>query len=127
MITRNVLIVEDDLSLNPILTQVFHSIDPLLNVDWVTSAEEGLERIRTTPYTMVVADYSLAGNGTGLDLWDYCKDDIRKIPFVVVSSIALDRYFRLVGNRVSPPFLAKPIYIGEAKQIFKAALDYSTR
>lgn len=120
---RKVLVVEDDHCLKLVMTRVFNSIDQAIELDWTTSAEEARDALQGENYSLIVADFSLEGKSTGLDLWEICQEKYPDVPFVVISSMSVIEFYKLVGdNQISPPFLPKPFYIGECRQILKSLL-----
>src|SRR5437868_3885833 len=117
---NHILVVEDDICLSHIIERIFKSLDPSAELTWVYSAEEAYLKLdeNKSKYSLIVADYTLTGHETGLDLWDKCQTSHPNIPFVMVSSLTVDMFFKLVGTqKISPPFLPKPFYTGEFKQL----------
>jgi DNA-binding NtrC family response regulator len=120
----NILVVEDDEDLKIIVERIFKSISPHITHTWVTTAEKAVTELRTEHYDLVFSDFYLRGNGTGLDLWEFCQDRFPDLPFVMTSGIELQRFFKLVGKkRASPMFLPKPFYAGECKQLIGSFLE----
>ncbi len=110
---KTVLIVEDDLALRPLWEKVFNSISKDITVDWATSAEdaENLIRFKYThgqPYHLVIADISLEGNGTGIDLWNKYGEEVAN--FAVVSALPISSYdFYTALDFGHPPYFKKPL------------------
>jgi DNA-binding NtrC family response regulator len=119
----HVLIVEDDLCLKTILGRVLGTIDPNVSYTWATSAEEAQMILAEMRVSLVIADFGLVGKTTGLDLWDYCSENLPEMPFLMISGLDIQRFFKLVGqNRISPPFLSKPFRLGECRTQIHALL-----
>jgi two-component system cell cycle sensor histidine kinase/response regulator CckA len=79
----NILIIEDnpdDISIMKRQLAKYH-----LHMDFATSGEEGLEKLKGKSYDIVVADYAMPGM-TGLDVLDKMKQDGYDIPLVMVTS-----------------------------------------
>ena len=110
---RTVLIVEDDLALRPLWEKVFSSINKGIRVDWATSAEdaESLIRFKYThgqPYHLVIADISLEGKETGIDLWNKYGEEVSN--FAVVSALPISNYdFYTAIDFGHPPYFKKPL------------------
>ncbi len=78
----NILIIEDnpnDISIMKRQLAKYH-----LDMDFATSGEEGLEKLKGKRYDIVVADYAMPGM-TGLDVLDRMKQDGYDIPLVMVT------------------------------------------
>lgn len=129
---KRVLIIEDDPAQEVILNAIFHDIDPKIEIDYVTSGEAAVQRIKEakqgikrTPYDLIVADIFLEGKMSGIDFWDICQNIFPNMPAVVMSVIPLRKFFYFIGsNNVSPPFLQKPLNLYECRQTFKRLLDH---
>jgi DNA-binding NtrC family response regulator len=123
---RNILVVEDDICLSHIIEKIFKSLDPDMTITWVYSAEAAALKLEEEQnFSLIVADYTLTGKETGLDLWDRCVRLHPDIPFIMVSSLTVDMFFKLIGtHRISPPFLPKPFYTGEFKQLVESLLHH---
>jgi response regulator of citrate/malate metabolism len=128
-ITR-VLMVEDDLCLKSIMIRTMQKIDPKAKVDWVVTAEKGMnmitERVLADErYDLIVADIGLPGEKSGLDLWQYCKAVCPETSFVFSSGMPVDRFLTILRDEmICPPLLSKPFSTGECQQVLTALLDY---
>ena len=136
---RSVFIIEDDPEMVALIERVLRGIDPRVEIDWVTSAEEATERLvskirrrgkpskRTAlPYDLIIADIFLHGAKTGVDLWRTCTDLYPEVPIVMTSGMPVEKFFKTLGaGSISPPFLAKPFALGECKTLFEAMFEYS--
>jgi DNA-binding NtrC family response regulator len=124
MTMRNVLIVEDDICTQTVMTQLLQTIDSAIKADWATSAEKAKALLRMHHYDLTIADHTLNGEGTGLDLWRLCQDKYPSMPFFMISGLGIPEFFKLVGeNQIMPAFLPKPFHVGECKQLLKCLLD----
>ena len=130
---RRVLVVEDDLALTTVIDQVLYTIDPDIECDWVSSAElaaakikEMLERSTDRPYDLVLADIFLEGNKSGLELWEFCREQFPDMPIVLTSAMPVDRFLSSIGkNLICPPYLPKPFRAGECRQVLEGMLNYA--
>jgi DNA-binding NtrC family response regulator len=119
-----VLVVEDDVDLKVILERILLKIDPALKYEWVTTAEEAAVELRRDHYALVIADFTLEGKGTGIDLWELVQERYPHIPFMMMSALDVEMFFKLVGrNRTCPIFLPKPFYSGECRQVIESLLQ----
>src|SRR5262245_10655070 len=70
---RKILVVEDDLALQPLIQRMVSKINPDSIVDWTTNAEEALELLeQDRGYDVVLSDVRLEGQKTGVDLVEEC-------------------------------------------------------
>lgn len=108
---KSVLIVEDDLALRPLWERAFKT--KTVKVDWVTSMEEAEHSIRarfqnSEPYHLVIADISLEGTGTGIDLWNRYGEEATNFVFVTGLPISKQAFHTLL-NYGYPPYYKKPL------------------
>ena len=104
---KRVLIVEDDLTIQPVLERMIRRINPNIQIDWTTRAEKALillSQSRDTsprPYEVVLTDIGLAGEKSGIDLVNECYLKQISANFVLTS-----------GNdsfTTKFPFIPKPL------------------
>ena len=125
-----VLVVEDDLCLQTILTRLLQNIDPGIEIKWMVSADEAWTEIQTKskatslPYNLFISDISTPGTKSGIDFWKTCQMRYPHTPFLFTSGMPVDEFFKTFGNPAScPPFLAKPFAVSECRQIMKILLE----
>lgn len=112
---KSVLIVEDDRSLQPLWERIFDLIDEEIHVDWITTAEEAERLIRHRfisgrPYNLVIADISLEGDETGIDLWNRYGEEAKQ--FAIVSGHPISSYdFQSHLDFGLPPYFRKPLNV----------------
>ena len=99
---KRVLIVEDDRAIYPVLTRMIGRMNREVFIEFAASAEDGEWMIRSASqaFDVIVADISLEGTKTGIDLVNECYFNIKSIPCVLTSAN------RDLDTRI--PFLAKP-------------------
>jgi DNA-binding NtrC family response regulator len=122
---KRILILEDDTSLKLLFTAILRSIDMDISFDWVSTPERATEALASpTHYDLVIADYSLSGNTTGLDVWETACRLRPGQPFLLMSVIAVDEFLKLLGNREReyPPFLPKPIDVVKCRTMISELL-----
>lgn len=99
---KNILVVEDDVTVYPILTRMIHRMNPNAHVQFAASAEAAEIQLKgfRQKFDVILSDIGLAGEKTGFDLLNNCHFEIAPIPVVLTS-----------GTRhplVAAPFLIKP-------------------
>jgi DNA-binding response OmpR family regulator len=115
-----VLVVEDDLCLQPVLEKLIMSAMGQVRVIWSTEAEVAERVLLAAEHQplAILADFYLDGNLTGLDFWRFCQNRFDQVPFAMVSNLGLDHFFKLVGPRsVAPTFLPKPFYAEDLRRL----------
>lgn len=108
---KSVLIVEDDRALHPLWERAFMA--KAVKIDWATSMEEAEQYIRVrfnsgNPYHLVIADISLEGKGTGIDLWNRYGEEASHFVFVTGLPISKQAFHTLL-NYGYPPYFKKPL------------------
>ena len=120
----HILIVEDDVCLKTILDRVLRSIDPNVSYSWTTSAEEALGILSEVKVDLVIADHTLEGVKTGIDLWEECQKKYPDLPYLMISGLEMKRFFEMVGKKKnSPPFMPKPLRVRECRFMLEGILD----
>ena len=120
---KSVLIVEDDLALRPLWERAF--LSKKVVIDWATSLEEAEHHIRTRftqnqPYNLVIADISLEGKGTGIDLWNRYGEEASNFVFVTGLPITKQAFHTLL-NYGYPPYFKKPLTAKKCLEIAELA------
>lgn len=116
-----VLVVEDDLDLRTILERVVRSIDPDLVIDWATNVVDARNLLGARDYRLILADYRLDANGSGLSLRPYCRWRQPSAPFAMMSALTVEDYLRSVGRQPCP-FLRKPFSVEECRTFLSSLL-----
>jgi DNA-binding NtrC family response regulator len=122
---RRVLILEDDASLSLLLRAILRSVDLDLECDWVATTERATEALTSgTPYSLIIADYSLQGATTGLDFYETAHRLWPNLPFLLMSAIRVDEFLGLLGSRKAdyPPFIPKPLDIAKCRETISQLL-----
>lgn len=109
---RSVLVVEDDRDLWEVFRRTALRVDPHVFVEFVESAEEGLEcLLGDTAYDLVLVDFLLAGQKNGDWLWRRCDTVQPWAIFAMTSSTPLSA----IGDR-DFPFLRKPFTVTNCRR-----------
>jgi DNA-binding NtrC family response regulator len=121
------LVVEDDVTMAPIIQQIIHRVDPEAEVIWATAevdAEAALNRkvIDGEPIDVVITDVFLADRKTGLDLWRrYGK---RGPQFLLISALSFPKFNHMLHPfETRPMFFTKPLDINRVADALKSALQ----
>lgn len=98
----NVLVVEDDSDIVPLIDRALRAIHPCYSLFWTSDTESAREALRSQDFDAVIADYTLDGGGTG---WGLLKEVRRLCPDAHVGLVsALPLGIQRLGDR----FLRKP-------------------
>jgi CheY-like chemotaxis protein len=136
---KRILVVEDDLCVGRILFSMIRSVSPSAKIDWFLSAEEALSKINDLEtmgghsYDFIIADITLAGRTTGLDLWNTCKRRNLATQFLFISGMPKEAFLKSIETDAShsnapgkdapvPQYLQKPLSITEGKEIIASAI-----
>lgn len=109
---KRVLVVEDNIETQFILTRSIKQIDPEIDVTIATTKEEALgelwrfRRSKNMEYTLVIADINLPNQTSGLDLRRNWLHHEPRTPFIMISSIT-----PLQFDRSFPPYESCPLYL----------------
>lgn len=112
-----ILVVEDDISYEPLWRKVFEEVDPEIEYSWCTSANEAQKILEKTLrdgeyWDLVIADIFLSGSRTGLDLWERCGEPVENM--IIVSSVDYSKLLDYIGSTSTPPvYLKKPLNLKE--------------
>jgi DNA-binding NtrC family response regulator len=123
LLDERVLVVEDDLDLEPVFRRVLHAVDPELRLLWARSAREAIQLLQGRPVGFVVADY-LLGDAPGSQVQRWLERHSPGVPFAMISALPLSaELLRADGTRI--PFLPKPFSV-EALIQFLARLRHTS-
>jgi len=120
------LILEDDLWLKPLIEVALLQTNPIIHVDWVDSAEEAIQKARQSNYELIIADIFLKGTQTGLEFWDYCKQECPETTVLLTSAMPVELFLEhSAKGRDNPFFLPKPFTMKDLLRTLHGLLDYS--
>jgi DNA-binding NtrC family response regulator len=119
-----VLVIEDDESLLPVLEFLIEEARPGCRVAWARTSAEGEAWLKKAPerssIRVVIADLFIQGDKNGVELWRRYAAADRS--FLVISGAARSRFLALVRGGEAPLFLAKPLDLGECVETLKLIL-----
>lgn len=108
---QRVLIVEDDREQWEILRRTAESIVAAVQIDFVDTAEDGIDRLsEETVYDLVMSDFLLGGTKTGHWLRSHCERLQPNARFAMMSSMPIGS----LGEE-DVPFLSKPFTVAECR------------
>jgi excisionase family DNA binding protein len=117
-----VLVVDDEASIRDTLAEYLRISDYALDVDTAADGRSALERLRTTPYDLLITDLKMPGMD-GLTLVREAKRYRADLPFIVITgysteATAIDA--ANLGNLAG--YLTKPIKPRQAERLVTKAL-----
>jgi DNA-binding response OmpR family regulator len=121
MSNKRILVVEADQQLsNAIYRALRHAFGP---VDWVWVGTEELaqKELSRGQFDYIVSDYLLAGLRDGVDLWEYCRKQCPRTPFMMISAVPFEEIFRRIPKGgPTPQLLPKPFQVRELVSCFQS-------
>ncbi len=124
---QRILIVEDDVTAEPLWKHVIQKVSPNATYRWVSNVDAAEYLIRKhhnqgTPFDLVISDVFLSGQRTGIDLWQRLGEMVPA--FLAVSIIPHEKFFKLVGNNLKAPrYIQKPLNPKECIEVVSDLLD----
>ncbi|MBY0384861.1 hypothetical protein K2X05_06850 [bacterium] len=113
-----ILIVEDDITSEPLWEHIIQLASPKAYFDWATSESEAEHLIRQSKqrgqlYDLVISDIFLSGSKTGIDLW-HNFNDILKGRMILISSIDHHKFVKYCGEEQNRPvYIKKPLNLSD--------------
>ena len=111
--SARVLIVEDDVTMQPLWKYVIETSAPGASIKWVTT-EEAAEKIiahrlhMAEEFDLIIADIFLSGSRTGIDLWK--RYGSGNTQFLLMSAVSPTKFAKLVGDgEPTPLYVQKPL------------------
>lgn len=126
--TKKVLVVEDDLSLQPIWVEIFRRCSPAIHLDWAVSCEAAQKMIRDSNdkkshFDLIVVDLFLAGSGTGIDLIHSSEVTQSKARTMLVSSAETGKIRDFYGDPLlATQIISKPFSVKECERAIRKIL-----
>lgn len=103
---KRILIVDDDLFWRLSISQQMCRLDNSIVIEMSGTFEDALSLIRThEPYDLIIADFYLGTNETGLDLWDHHKYLSHKSTFILTSGSDANHHRHILNG--GPRFVPK--------------------
>jgi len=102
-----VLIVEDDVELQPPVERVMSRLSEPVEIEWAQSAPEAIARLLAHDFDLVLADFLLDERGSGFAVRGWCERHRPDVRFAMMSAVAPPDY-RAAAGPEPVPFLPKP-------------------
>lgn len=126
------LVVEDDISLQSIWERIIESVDPTAMIRWART-EEGAEKLIQDrqrvgdEFDCIIVDIMLAGEKTGIDLWNRYGDT--NTQFLFTSSLPFKKFSKMIGHDHGAYqfFLEKPLNPKRCASYLKMMLGVYSR
>lgn len=125
----NILVVEDDECLRVVVERTFQSLAAQVKVDWATTAQEAVERLYEAdymklPFDLVLADIFLPNLCSGVEVAEFCNENLPKTQILLMSSMPSDQYLQLFQrNHLIPCFIHKPFRTSELRKVVEVLLN----
>ena len=127
-----ILIVEDDITLEPIWSYIIERVNRKASVVWATAEAEAEELIMDSfekghEYDLVITDIFLSGSKTGIDLWNRFFHLLHG-RIIVTSSIEYSKFAKYLGTTAAQPlYLQKPLSPHDCIEAVYGMLQRSNR
>lgn len=119
-VTPTVLVIDDD---RTILLQISRALEPLnVQVEGVTTAQAGLEAIRTLKPSVVLLDLVLP-QISGMELFQRIKDLDRRLPVIFITADAASESAIGAISMGAYDYVAKPLHLAQLQQLVSKALE----
>jgi CheY-like chemotaxis protein len=107
---KKVLIVEDDSLSFKILQSFVKAYDPDLKCFFASNQKDALEIMGTFDCDLVIADYFLDNEQTGLAICNHIKRRYPEVECLIISSLKNDQYREILKSSMTEPdFFEKPV------------------
>lgn len=113
-----ILVIEDDITCEPIWNYIIERADGNAHFDWATSISEAESKIEKAlfegkGYDLLISDIFVSGSKTGIDLWNHYAH-LMAGKIILVSGIDYLKMTHYIGNKAGTPlYLKKPLIIHE--------------
>lgn len=123
---RRVLVVDDDTMTRAQLKKTIKDFDMDIVCMTASSLDEALTLLRAYDFDLLIADYYLLDNHTGLELWEEASVEFPELEGIIISSIGRKDFYALTQNaEVQPLYCQKPIDNKKMKGILRFLLGGS--
>lgn len=117
-----ILVVEDDEDLRAIFEKIVHAVSSYVDIDWAGNVDIAQGFMFEQLYDIVIADYLLGGEESGLSLRPLCESRQPQATFAMMSAYPLADLLPSVGGARSP-FLRKPFTTTECRRFVRKLLN----
>ena len=123
-----ILIVEDDFTMQGILSHALCKSNAQIKVDLASSAEQAIHFIQGKQnYDLIVCDVFLTGALIGLEIWQKCELISPGTPILLISGImGSQEFFSTIGNNLmAPSFLSRPVALKDFRKVTEDLIEES--
>ncbi len=107
---KKILIVEDDFISFELIQKFINDHDSGTNCFFASNEADALDIMKNYECDLVIADYFLENNETGLSICQKIKQLNPRVAFLIVSSLKSYQYQEILKySNIEPAFLEKPI------------------
>ena len=116
---KKVLLLEDDPIWQMVIKRSLKTFDENIDLECVQSVAQAQQLLGVSEnYDLIIADQYVEGDLTGFDLWKDCQSSHRQIPFMMVSGMKDDEFFKLTEEATDlPMFLPKPFNMASFQRL----------
>jgi DNA-binding NtrC family response regulator len=119
---QKVLAVDDEEIMGYVIQRIVRHLG--FEVDWVTSCETALDKIRTERYDVILSDFktpTMDGERFYEEVAGIDRSLLKKMIFITGDTVSAStlRFFK----RVEVPFLPKPFRIDDLEKLIRLAAD----
>ncbi len=123
-----IIVLEDDVLLETVVSKIIHSIDPSVKIVWFTDGSQAIDFIIKSAELpeMILLDILLPGKIDGLRYQERIQQMNEPIPTVFMSSLSRVGFDKLMRKRNRDlPFIGKPLIENQAKRVIEICLSQS--
>ena len=123
---RRVLVVDDDTMTRAQLKKTIKDFNMDIVCMTASSMEEALTLLRAYDFDLLIADYYLLDDHTGLELWEEASVEFPELEGIIISSMGRRDFYALTQNAEAQPlYCQKPIDNKKMKGILRFLLGGS--
>lgn len=122
--TLRVLIVDDHGSMRNVLKKMLYQMGSFQVIEEANDGEEAWERLRTQSFDLVISDVNMPRLG-GIGLLRRCRaeNDLRDLPFLMISGDALPEIVASAGEWGAYDYVVKPFSFNVLKKRVEGILE----
>ncbi len=118
---RHILFVDDQPEILRGTRRMLFNVDSEWDIDFASSAEDALEKMRAEPYDMIVSDIKMPGMD-GAELLQHVADEFPNMIRMVLSGYP-DSDVVMKAAENAPQFISKPTKQGELIEVLSRSLS----
>lgn len=123
--TLDILLIEDDPVWINLFSSVLRAQTPEISLWSAKSIKQAENFVRKKRFKLIIADYQLQGQDTGLDFWASLKRQKLSNSFILTSSISNQKLIASLSGQRAPIFIHKTIVVKNLGALVKYFLSLS--